>query len=117
MVGSRAMAAETTQAPSLGQSLDAAPMSRLHIRYWLLAGLGIMLDGLDFFIIGVANPLVAKDFGIDATQKGLVSAAAIVGAIFGAGLLGPLGDKLGRRRIFKFDLVLFVIFSLACVGA
>jgi MFS family permease len=92
-------------------------MSRLHVQYWLLAGLGIMLDGFDFFIIGVANPLVAKDFGIDATQKGLVSSAAIVGAIFGAGLLGPLGDKLGRRRIFKYDLVLFVIFSLACVGA
>ena len=60
-----------------------------------------MLDGFDFFIIGVANPLIAKDFSIDATEKGLVSAAAIVGAIFGAGLLGPLGDKLGRRRIFK----------------
>jgi MFS family permease len=103
--------------PSLGESLDEAPMTRLHVRYWLLAALGIMLDGFDFFIIGVANPLVAKDFGIDATQKGLVSAAAIVGAIFGAGLLGPLGDKLGRRRIFKFDLLLFFVFSLACVGA
>jgi MFS family permease len=113
------VAAPTAQgtAPSLGKSLDDAPMSRLHIQFWLLAGLGIMLDGFDFFIIGVANPLVAQDFGISATEKGLVSSAAIVGAIFGAGLLGPLGDKLGRRRIFKFDLILFVIFSLLCVAA
>jgi MFS family permease len=107
----------TEHPPSLNKSLDEAPMSRLHVHYWLLAGLGIMLDGFDFFIIGVANPLIAQDFGINATEKGLVSSAAIVGAIFGAGLLGPLGDKLGRRRIFKFDLILFVVFSLLCIAA
>jgi MFS family permease len=107
----------TTAAVPLGQALDRAPMTKLHRRFWLLAALGIMLDGFDFFIIGVVNPLVAKDFGIDATEKGLVSAAAIVGAIFGAALLGPLGDRLGRRRIFRFDLILFVVFSLLCVVA
>ena len=33
----------------------------------------------------------------------------------GAGLLGPLADKIGRRRIFKYDLVLFAVFSVACI--
>jgi MFS family permease len=102
---------------SLGRSLDEAAMSRLHVRFWLLAGLGIMLDGFDFFIIGVANPLIAADLGTTDAEKGLVSAAAIVGAIVGAGVLGPLGDKLGRRRIFQFDLALFVVFSLLCAAA
>ena len=104
-----------TTAISLGKALDNARMTRLHRRFWLLAGLGIMLDGFDFFIIGVANPLIAEDFGASAWQKGLVSSAAIVGAIFGAAVLGPLGDKLGRRKIFKFDLVMFVVFSIACM--
>ena len=102
---------------SMGEALDGAPMTRMHRKFWLLAGLGIMLDGFDFFIIGVANPLIAEDFGADAWQKGLVSAAAIVGAIFGAAFLGPLGDKLGRRRIFKYDLWMFVIFSVGCMVA
>jgi MFS family permease len=103
--------------PGLGEALDRAVMSPLHRRIWLFAALGVMLDGFDFFIIGVANPLIAADFEISAAVKGLVSAAAIVGAIFGAGLLGPLADKLGRRRIFKFDPWLFVAFSLLCVIA
>ncbi|MGI9196704.1 MAG: MFS transporter [Candidatus Nanopelagicales bacterium] len=101
----------------LGKALDGAVMTRRHRKFWLLAGLGIMLDGFDFFIIGVANPLIAEDFGADAWQKGLVSAAAIVGAIFGAAFLGPLGDKLGRRRIFKYDLWMFCIFSVGCMFA
>jgi MFS family permease len=101
----------------LGRALDEAPMTNLHVRFWLLAGLGIMLDGFDFFIIGVANPLIAEDFDVSAATKGLISAAAILGAIVGAGLLGPLADKVGRRRIFKFDLWLFVVFSLLCVLA
>lgn len=102
---------------SIGKALDNARFTGLHRRFWFLAGLGIMLDGFDFFIIGVANPLIKEDFGISAWQTGLVSSAAIVGAIFGAMFLGPLGDKIGRRRIFKYDLVMFVIFSITCMLA
>lgn len=102
---------------SIGKALDQARMTHLHKRIWLLAGLGLMLDGFDFFIIGVANPLIAVDLGANAWQKGLISAAAIVGAIFGAACLGPLGDKIGRRRLFKYDLWMFVVFSVACMAA
>ncbi|MCB9412818.1 MAG: MFS transporter [Actinobacteria bacterium] len=108
----------TTGSPMpLGKALDGARFSRLHRKFWLLAALGIMLDGFDFFIIGVANPLIAQEFDATAWQTGLVSSAAIVGAIFGAAFLGPLGDKLGRRRIFHYDLVMFAVFSIGCMVA
>ncbi|MER5917755.1 MFS transporter [Streptomyces sp. NPDC001982] len=101
----------------LGEALDGAAMSRRHVLFWLLAGLGILLDGFDFFVIGVANPLISHDFQVSAAQKGMLSAAAIVGSIFGAALLGPLGDRIGRRRIFRVDLWMFVVFSLLSVVA
>src|SRR5436305_3726817 len=101
--------------PALGRSIDDAEISRRHMRFWLLAALGVMLDGFDFFIIGVASPLIAEQWNLDDAVKGLVAAAAIVGAIFGAALLGPIADKVGRRRIFKLDLVLFAVFSVLCI--
>lgn len=113
------VATETAQRDGqpLGTALDNARMSPLHVRFWLLAGLGILLDGFDFFIIGVALPMISRDLGASAAEKGLISAAAIVGAVFGAGLLGPLGDRIGRSRIFRVDLWLFVAFSALCVFA
>ncbi|MGW9025142.1 MFS transporter [Streptomyces sp. NPDC055722] len=105
------------QARPLGEALDDAAVSGLHIRFWLLAGLGILLDGFDFFIIGVANPLIAANFSVSAAEKGMLSAAAIVGSVFGAALLGPLGDRIGRSRIFRVDLWLFVVFSVLCAAA
>lgn len=101
----------------LGVALDQASITPVHRRFWLVAALGVILDGFDFFIIGVANPLIAKDLGGSTTDRGLLSAAAIVGAMFGAALLGPLGDRVGRSKIFRVDLWLFVIFSLACTFA
>ncbi|WP_407673510.1 MFS transporter [Parafrankia colletiae] len=71
----------------------------------------------DFFIIGVANPLVEEDLGASSVETGLISAAAIAGAMFGAALLGPLADRFGRRRVLRIDLVLFVAFSALCVVA
>ncbi|MFZ9669477.1 MAG: MFS transporter [Solirubrobacterales bacterium] len=111
------MTEERQEKRGLGISIDRAKMGKLHRKFWLLAALGIMLDGFDFFIIGVANPLIAKDFGASAAETGLISAAAILGAVVGAGFLGPLGDRIGRRRIFKFDLILFVVFSILCIFA
>lgn len=108
---------DAADAKPLGESLDESRFGPLHFRFWLLAALGIMLDGFDFFIIGVASPLLVKEFDLSSAEQGLVTAAAIVGAIFGAGLLGPLADRVGRRRIFRVDLVLFIVFSVACVFA
>jgi hypothetical protein len=77
----------------LGQALDDSEITRRHKRFWLLAGLGILLDGFDFFIIGVVNPLLEEQYNLDSITLGLVSCAAIVGAIFGAGFLGPLAGR------------------------
>ena len=73
----------------IGQALDNAKMSKLHVTFWFLGGLGIMLDGFDFFIIGVANPLIKQDLGASSVETGLISTAAIVGAFVGATFLGP----------------------------
>lgn len=97
--------------------LDAAPFTSTHRRVWLLGSMGIMLDGFDFFIMGVAIPLINAQWHPSTLGLGLISSAAILGAIVGAVTLGALTDRIGRQLAFKLDLGMFVVFALASAFA
>jgi EmrB/QacA subfamily drug resistance transporter len=69
---------------------------------------------LDFFIVNVALPSVQADLGAgDTTLAWLVAG---YGLTFGGLLLlaGRLGDRWGRRRMFRAGVGLFVLSSAAC---
>ena len=92
-------------------------MSHLHWRVWLLSAMGILLDGFDFFIVGVAIPLLRVYFDASAVELGLVSSAAVLGAMAGAATLGGLTDRIGRKVVLTLDLAFFVVFSIVCALA
>jgi MFS family permease len=92
--------------------IDEAPFTKTHRRVWLLSSMGIMLDGFDFFIMGVALPLIRQEWHPGTWVEGILSAAAIIGAIVGACTLGALTDKLGRQLTFRIDLGMFIVFAL-----
>jgi MFS transporter, putative metabolite transport protein len=50
------------------------------------------------FLTGVALPLIAEEFSLDASEKGFVSAAALAGILVGASGLGGLADHLGAKN-------------------
>jgi MFS family permease len=93
--------------------LDEARMTPLHRRIWLVAALGLLLDGFDFFVIGVCLPLIAVDFDLTPGTTGLLASAAVLGSVLGAVVLGPVADRIGRRLVFRLDLLLFVAAALA----
>ncbi len=98
---------------AVAEHLNGLRFGRAHRRVWLLAAMGIMLDGFDFFVMGVAIPLITVDWGITPLQTGMLASSAIVGAIVGAAVMGPLSDRIGRKLAFRIDLGIFVVFALA----
>ena len=88
-------------------------LTPLQKKAWLLSAGGVALDGFDLFIMGVALPLLLDQFrGYPAWITGLIASAAIVGAIFGALFGGLLTDHFGRKRLYTWDLVGFVVFAV-----
>ena len=88
-------------------------MSGWHWRLVVLAGLGTFFDLYEVFLGGVLAPVLAVEFHLGTTGKALVIAAGFAGMFVGAIVLSMAADRLGRRRIFIVNLLIYSLFSLA----
>ena len=103
----------TTQVPS---RLDRLPWSRFHWRVVIGLGSVWILDGLEVTMVGnVAARLTEDGSGLDisAGQIGIAGAIYIVGACLGALFFGQLTDRLGRKKLFLWTLVLYLVATVA----
>ena len=86
---------------------------------WILTAtvLGSGMAFLDGTIVNVALPSIADDLGAGLTELQWILDGYLVTLTALLLLGGALGDRLGRRRVFRFGLVAFTIASLACGAA
>ena len=90
--------------------VDHAPITQMQWLIWGLAAAGKFFEGMVVFTTGVALPLMGKEFGLGATEQGVVAASSLFGILIGASALGGLADRYGRKQIFIIEMVLFCIF-------
>ncbi len=85
-------------------------------KWWTLVAVAfaLFMIMLDNTVVNVALPSIRRDLGISLSSlEWVVSGYALSFAVL---MLtgGKLADMFGRRRIFVFGLVIFVLASLAC---
>jgi MFS transporter, SP family, sugar:H+ symporter len=83
-------------------------------RVFFFGALGGLLFGYDTGVISGAILFITEDFDLSPFMQGAVVAALLLGAMVGAGLAGPLSDRVGRRRLI---LAAAVIFTVGALGA
>ncbi len=86
--------------------LDESPLKALQRWLWVLSTGGTLLDGFAIFALGVAMPLIIAQFHLTPDIVGLIGAALVFGAVLGAGIGGPVADRLGRRRLMLTDMII-----------
>lgn len=79
-----------------------------------LIAFGEFIDGYDLTVIGVAMVFLTKDFALTAADKGLLVAVSFIGTALGLVVFGDLSDRIGRKRVFAFNLWVFI---LTAIGA
>jgi putative MFS transporter len=87
-----------------------APMTNMQWLIWGLAAAGKFFEGAVVFMTGVALLLMGQEFGLGATEKGVIAAASLFGILIGATALGGLADRYGRKQMFIIEMLLFGIF-------
>ena len=86
-------------------------------RIFFFGALGGLLFGYDTGVISGAILFITKDFGLSPFMQGAIVAALLLGAMIGAGLAGPLSDRMGRKRIIIIAGITFTVGALAAAAA
>ena len=106
------MALDTQQkSAELAARLDRLPFSKWHRNLFTLCFLGVMFDACDFALFGMALPPVAREFGLNPAQAGLLATVGLVGAFLGALFWGTISDYIGRRTAFASTIGIFSLFT------
>ncbi len=104
-----------SQGKEVYHALDNAKSSGTHYRVTLLSVAGTFLDGYDISIIGVALTIIgaisAFSYVNTPLGKGLMAASTTIGMLFGALSIGYITDLRGRKFMYLWDMVIFIVFT------
>ncbi|OVA00667.1 General substrate transporter [Macleaya cordata] len=113
-------------------ALDSAKTQYYHFKAIIIAGMGLFTDAYDLFCIPPVMKLIGRIYYDDHDEddqynneshgRGIVPpsvvsisvAIALLGTVFGNVVFGRLADKVGRKRVYGFALLLMIFSSIGC---
>jgi AAHS family 4-hydroxybenzoate transporter-like MFS transporter len=105
------------QAVQVADIIDRCRFRGLPLVVSLFTVLTFVFDGFDIQGVAFVAPELLKQWGIARAALGPVLAAGLVGMAAGSLLLGPLGDRIGRRSAMAGSLLIVAAGSLASAFA
>src|SRR5215470_3369530 len=88
-------------------TIDRLPVGTFQIRVLLICAAVLFVDGFDTQAIGYVAPAVAQEWKLARGALGPVFSAGLFGLMIGALVLGPIADRIGRKRIIVFSTAAF----------
>ncbi|MCR6487445.1 MFS transporter [Amycolatopsis sp. OK19-0408] len=96
-----------TRHPTAVVAYEDAPLTRFHLRVGIAGTGGQFSDGFILGIIGIALASASNALGLTPLWVGLLGAATLAGLFAGAVVMGPIADRIGRRHVFAWDMLVF----------
>uniref|UniRef100_A0ACD5Y4G2 Uncharacterized protein n=1 Tax=Avena sativa TaxID=4498 RepID=A0ACD5Y4G2_AVESA len=107
------------QQPRVLQALDVARTQWYHFTAIAISGMGFFTDAYDLFSVSLVVDVIGHryyQYRGSQTRRGVsaaINVIALCGTVPGQLVFGWLGDKMGRKRIYGYTLILMVVCSLA----
>ncbi|BAB65047.1 MFS transporter [Sulfurisphaera tokodaii] len=84
----------------------------IKVRAFFVSSGGFLLDGYDLSVISFASTIISKEFSLTSAELGLLVSSSLIGMIPGSIIFGYLADKIGRKKLMGFDLLIFLVFGI-----
>ncbi|MEC0184802.1 MFS transporter [Paenibacillus peoriae] len=91
---------------------EDAPISGIHKKIFISVALGQIACSYALGIAGTAITDAVEPLNLNSFWVGLIGAGTLLG-LFGSILVGRLADVIGRRLLFRTDMILFTILSIS----
>ena len=98
-----------TSSPSLRNQINVNPMSFFQTATVALCAAINMLDGFDVLVMSFAASSVASEWNLAPSDLGILLSAGLVGMAIGSFWIAPYADKIGRRPLVLFCLLLVTV--------
>lgn len=102
----------TARTTFVGARLERLPVGRWHHKLALIVGLGVFYELFEVFMGGVLAAVLTPVWGLSTVEKSVLIGSVFLGMFVGTNVLGRLGDKYGRRRMFFVNLGIYLAFTV-----
>jgi len=102
----------TQKALDMTAIIEENPLGGFQRLVMFFCALIIIFDGFDVLAIAFAAPNLSAALEIPKSELGYVFSAGLFGMMLGALILGPIGDKFGRRNAVIFSVFVFGLCTL-----
>ncbi|QNA91955.1 MULTISPECIES: MFS transporter [unclassified Microbacterium] len=89
------------------------PLNKFHVRVAIAGSGGQFSDGFVLGIVGIVLASAKDDLQLTPLLIGMLGAATLGGLFLGALITGPVADRMGRSKIFRFDMLFIALCSLS----
>lgn len=103
------------RAQQIYRTIDRQPFQWLVV---IVAGIGFFLDGYTLFASNIALPMLSYVYWpeeVSSIRLTHINLATLTGTMFGQLFFGIMADKLGRKKMYGFELLLLICASLGVV--
>jgi MFS transporter, SP family, inositol transporter len=108
---------ETVGVQGSGTEDSEGTVTKQQWKWSVLAGMASYLDAGSIVALGSGLALFQSELGLSSGAVGALAAIGpnAIGAALGSVVGGRLGDRLGRKRIYKWDLLVYGL-GVLCIG-
>jgi AAHS family 4-hydroxybenzoate transporter-like MFS transporter len=101
----------------IAERIEEGKIGPVQFRIFLLCVILAIIDGYDLASMGLAVPLIAKDWSVASGSFGGALAAVMIGVAVGNIFLGWLGDRIGRKPVLIVSTLAIGLASLGTIMA